>query len=275
MLVIRSDKRALQRLRTACERAKRMLSYAVQTSIEIDSLHGGIDFYATITRAKFEDMNKSFFSECVETVEKCLRDAEMCKASIDDVVLVGGTTRVPKVKSMLQDMFDGKELCMSVNPDEDVAYGAAIHAAVLSGDEMLQDVLLVDVTPLSLGVRTIGGVMTLLIPRNTTIPTKKEKVFTTCYDNQSSVLIQVYQGESVSTDENNLLGQFRLPGIERAPRGVPKINVTFEINANGIMDVSAEDKVARIKKKITITYDAGRLSTEEIERMVQDANYDR
>ncbi|CAL4938763.1 unnamed protein product [Urochloa decumbens] len=272
MLDIRSDKRALRRLRTACERAKRTLSYTVEATIEIDSLHGGIDFYATISRAKFEDMNKNLFTECAETVEKCFKGAEMDKTSIDDVVLVGGSTHIPKVQRLIHDMFDGKEPWRSVNPEEDVAYGAAIHAAILSGDEMLQDVLLVDVTPLSLGVRTIGGVMSLVIPRNTTIPTKKEKVFSTVKDNQRSVLIQVYQGESVSTDENNLLGQFRLDGIERAPRGVPEINVTFDINANGIMDmdVSAEDKTTRTK---TITYDTGRLSTQEIERMIQEADW--
>ncbi|KAG2541728.1 hypothetical protein PVAP13_9NG697400 [Panicum virgatum] len=249
VLDIRSDKRALRRLRTACERAKRMLSFIAETTIEIDSLHGGIDFFATITRAKFEDMNKNFFSECMGAVEKCLSNAEMDKSSIHDVVLVGGSTRIPKVRSLLQDFFDGKELCTSVIPDEAVAYGAAIQAAVLSGNEMLQDVLLVDVTPLSLGVRTMGCVMSLLIPRDCTIP-----------------------GESVSTDENNLLGKFDLEGIQRAPRGVPQINVTFDIDADGILDVSAEDRATRQKNKITITYDTGRLSAQEIERMIQKAD---
>ncbi|CAN6320494.1 unnamed protein product [Urochloa humidicola] len=267
MLDIRNDKRALRRLRTACERAKRMLSSTPETTIEIDSLHGGIDFCATITRARFEELNKDFFSQCIEAVEKCLGNAEMDKSSIHDVVLMGGSTYIPKVQSLLQDFFNGKELCTSVNPEEAVAYGAAIQAAILSGDEMLQDVLLVDVTPLSLGVRTVGGVMSLLIPRDTTIPVKKEKVFTTRYDNQRNVLVQVYQGESVSTDDNNLLGQFVLEGIQLAPRGVPQINVTFDIDANGIIEVSVEDRTTGTKNKITITYDMGRLSTAEIELM--------
>merc|ERR1712241_1101549 len=268
---LRKDNRAVQKLRREVEKAKRGPSSAHQVRVEVESLYEGEDFSETLTRAKFEELNMDLFRSTMKPVGKVLEDADMTKKEVDEIVLVGGSTRIPKVQALVKEFFNGKEPSRGINPDEAVAYGAAVQGGVLSGEKDLTDVVLLDVCPLSMGIETVGGVMTKIITRNTVVPTKKQQIFSPASDNQQTVTIQVFEGERSMTKDNHVLGKFDLTGIPAAPRGVPQIEVTFEIDVNGILRVSAEEKGSNNKESITINNDQNRLSPEDIERMINDA----